>query len=180
MEKPTIAVFFFLFIHITDSGSCRCKNFENNIYQFTITITGYKPFYTLGVFSPNGMFYETSNVANGQNAAELGTNFAFNVHSGFYECLPGNKVHVTCFGYLYQTNDSAVLKTNGAIGVHDYELQFLQNDNRQCNGTFSYALYTTGVNPFDSTNTPLAISANNSVTGQLFNGRYFNFPTSTN
>jgi hypothetical protein len=173
MEKSTIALFFLLFIHIATSASCKCKNFENNIYQLNTTVTGFQPFYTLQTLLPNGVIYETANVANGQNAAEFGVNLSFNVHGGYYECLSGNIVHVVTYGYVYKTSELAILQTNGAIAVHYYNLQFLKNDNRQCTGTLSFAFYQTGVNPFDTTNIPLLKSLNNTLTCELLNGRGF-------
>jgi len=173
IHKQIIPLFLFIFtINCNcDATSCRCKNFENNIYQLTTTVTNQQPFYTFIVLLSNGIYYETSNIANGQNAAELASEIPFGIHNGFYSCLPGNKLRLTSFGYIYKQIDNPLISTNGATGLHYYDLQFLNNDNRQCTGLFSFALYTIGTNPFDSTNNSLLKSTNNTVTGQLFNGR---------
>jgi len=38
MQMQIIALLFILFINITDSASCKCKNDKNNIYQLTTII----------------------------------------------------------------------------------------------------------------------------------------------
>ncbi len=55
MQMQIIALLFILFINITDSTSCKCKNDENNIYQLTTIIKYLQPFYPISPSLPNDM-----------------------------------------------------------------------------------------------------------------------------
>ena len=72
-----------------------CESYANNIYQVQATFASYQPFYFFMIFFPNGLLYETSNIANGLNADALGVNLQFAPHIGFYECLNSSTVHIT-------------------------------------------------------------------------------------
>ena len=179
MQKRLIALLLLLCIYSADCVSCNCKKFENSVYQVTITLSSFQPFYGLLTMYPNGIYYQTNNIANGNHTAEVGINAAFNLHSGFYECSSNNTITLIAFGYIYQTNDVPVLKANGVIGVDETHLQFLNNDNRECTGTFKFGFYTTGSNPFDSSNIPLSVSPVATLTCQYLSGRGFRLPPTT-
>ena len=46
---------------------------------------------------------ETNNIANGQNVAEAGYEVKYNVHQGYFDCLRGNRLRITDFGYVYKS-----------------------------------------------------------------------------
>jgi hypothetical protein len=164
------------FLHVGVSNSTRCEHFENRVYQLTDQLPGAKPFFSLLTLSSNRLVTETNNIANGQNQAELGLDIQFNVHQGNYDCLSGNRLRITDFGYVYKSNSSDVLKENGATAMHQYKLTFLDNSYKRCVGTLKFAFFRTGSDPTDPQNQPLLPAAVANVTCKLFNGKNFQWP----
>lgn len=152
------------FVHADCSS---CDAYVNKIYHVQTIFASYQPFYFFMIYLPNGMLYETSDIANGLNADALGVDLQFAPHVGFYECLNATTVHVTDFGYIYKSNEIAVLTSNGHFAFHDYYFYFLNNDNKDCFGLLRYKFYLTGTNPFDKNNAPNYIGLTAAATCHL-------------
>lgn len=182
IEKQLIALFLVSIVVISNtesaSVSCKCTDLDNTFYKVKITKYGYLPYYSFLTLLPNGIFIETVNIANGNNAAQIGFNVEFNVHTGTYECLTGNQVRFLTTGFIYKSNVSEVLKDNGAIGVHEYDVQFGNNKKQKGSGTFRFSFYDVDSDPFNKKNTPVLISPTFDITCQLLNGLGVILPTS--
>jgi len=150
-----------------------CKQFENKIYQVTVTFPSLQPLFVGVRLRPNGMFDEICNIGNGNNEAELGANFGLSTRVGYYKCLPNNKMRITGYGYLYKNPDISFLATNGAVVMHDFSLQF-DNSGKTLTGNVTFAAFTSGTNPFDMDNVPIMPGPIGVVTGELlrFRARY--------
>ena len=150
-----------------------CKPFENKIYQLTVTFPGAVPLYAGLRLLPNGMFDEIFSIANGNNAAEVGANFALSNRYGYYKCLSNNQMRLTGYGFLYKTADVPFLATNGADVTHDYRFQF-DSTGRTLTGKVRFGVYTAGSDPFDTNNVAVFPGPIGDVKGELlkFRARY--------
>ncbi|CAF1409320.1 unnamed protein product [Rotaria sordida] len=141
----------------------------------TYAVSGLQPAYSLVTFVENGIVFETQNTANGNSAPSFGIEVKLGIHSGYYECLGRNRVHLTDIGYVYKTNALPVLKSNGAIAIHDFYLTF-SRDFKTYAGMAKYAFFTTGSNPFRKGNVPTYVSSTANVTGELLEERNYKWP----
>jgi len=173
MNKQFIILFFLSLTFDIDDVNGQCEFYENNIYQLKATFDKYVPFYFFMIFLPNGLVYETSSIANGLNADALGVNIQFAPHIGFYECLNSSTVHITDFGYIYKSDEVAVLTSNGHFAFHDYYLYFSNNDNKLCIGQLRYKFYLTGTNPFDINNIPNYLGPTANITCELIGDGHY-------
>ncbi|CAF0880232.1 unnamed protein product [Adineta steineri] len=172
-----IILSFLLFSIVVQDINGGCEVFQNNIYQVQATFATYQPFYFTMMFLPNGVLYEISDIANGLNADALGVNLQFAPHIGFYECLNSSTVHITDFGYIYKSDEVAVLTSNGHFAFHDYFFYFANNDNKNCVGQLRYKFYLTGTNPFDPTNIPNYFGPTAGIVCQLVGAGHYTWPT---
>ena len=179
MQKQLLALYILLFVLAANAATpyCDCKDFANTIYQTKNVMDGLQPFASFLTFLSNGMVMETMNIANGNNKDQVGFDVQFNVHTGTYECLSCNQIRVIVSGFIYKSNYPAILQKDGAIGVHQYDLQF-SNNRKKCKGTSRFNFYEIGTDPFASGNKPTLTSSAFNVTGQDYNGLGFNLPTS--
>jgi hypothetical protein len=168
---------FLVFISFNDRQCTRCTDFYNQVYQVNVTFPGLKSFYGTITLLPNNMFLDTHSISNGHAEAEVGFNVEFSVHAGQYKCLSDNRVRLTGIGYVFKTNETQVLRENGATAVHRYRLNFLNGSNKQCVGTLQFAFYVTGTNPFNSSDPALSTSPVGNVTCESINVGNFQLPT---
>ena len=160
-----------IFIEI-DSNSCRL--FENRLYQIKGQFPGLKEFYGLMTLLPNGNYFQTFNIANGNNELEVGFNFQSNTHQGHYKCLSGNRLKLTNIGFIYKTNQSiSILEENGALSLLQYRIQFLDGTNRRGQGNIRFSFFQTGINPFNPRNQPILNGPIGNLTCEIFNSRNY-------
>jgi hypothetical protein len=171
MQKQLIFFLFSLIYIVNGDGNnnyqySNCKRFENKVYQLNVTYPDKTTFYTSLRLLPNGLFDEISSIANGNNLAELGTNFAFSNSNGYYKCLRKNDLRLTAFGYVYETPSVSYLSDNGAVIIYDYYFNFYNND-KTFTGSVKYAIFKSGTNPFTTTDKPVSEGDIGTVQGQL-------------
>jgi hypothetical protein len=178
MQIHFIVLFLLTIISIIDGNNTNCTSYENNIYQITTNFPNYQPYYILLTLLSNGIFFEETNIQNGQSSAELGVHLVFGTRTGYYECLDAYTVHLTNFGYIFKTYEVPVLATNGAIIIQDYYLYFENNNTALCTGTLRSAFFTTGTNPLDDQNSPTQLDPIRNLTCVLLSGRHYIWPAS--
>lgn len=146
--------------------SSSCKRLENRIYLLNVTFPGLVPLYAAIRLLPNGAFDEIFSVGGGNNAAEVGVNFALSHRFGIYKCISKTVFRATGFGFLYKTAEVEFLKVNGATVIHDYEFRFSTND-KTLSGVVKFGVFVNGINPFTTKENPVFEGPIGKVTGQL-------------
>lgn len=157
--------------------SSSCKRFENRFYHVKVTFPGLVPLFAAIHLLPNGQFDEIFSTAGGNNAAEVGVNFAMSHRFGIYTCVSRTVFRATGFGFLYKTAGVEFLQENGATVIHDYEFRFGTND-QTFTGVVKFAVFKNGVNPFTTKDAPVFVGPVGNVTGQLLPiARFFDLST---
>jgi hypothetical protein len=175
MQKESIIVLLSLIYIINgdnDYGSSNCKRFENKIYQVSVTFPGLETFYAGLRLLPNNQFDEIFGIAGGNNAAEVGVDFALSSRVGNYKCLSRNYMRLTGFGFLYKTAGVPFLADSGANVMHDYYFSFY-NNYRNCKGVVKYAVFKSGTNPFTTNDQPVFEGPIGNVTCEIFKFRSY-------
>jgi hypothetical protein len=149
-----------------------CRQYENKIYRLKFTFSDSEPAYSTLRLNSFGGFDELSNIANGNNKAELGESFAFSSRVGYYKCLRGNDMRLTSIGYLYKTEDVEFLKVNGATVVVDYYLRFT-NSGKKFTGSVKFVAFESGTDPFKTNDEPAYESKVGKVQGELLKFRSY-------
>ena len=152
--------------------SSSCKRLENRIYLLTVTFPGLKPLYAAIRLLPNGAFDEIFSTAGGNNAAEVGVDFAMSHRFGTYTCVSKTVFRATGLGFLYKTAGVDFLKDNGATVFHDYEFRFSTND-KTLSGVVKFGVFPNGKNPFTTKDTPVFEGPIGQVKGELLPVRRF-------
>ncbi|CAF1384609.1 unnamed protein product [Adineta ricciae] len=168
MLKYTIIIFVVLIIVFSTNGQVNnCVSYENNIYQVTTTFPNYKSFYSMITLLPKGLSYEVISIAMGMNEAELGLNLKVSTLIGQYQCGNTSSVYLKSVGYLFKSDETAILPTMDRISRHDYYLNFSANDSTICTGQVTYTYFQTGSNPYISSNKPIFTFAHGNITCSL-------------
>ena len=174
MQKKIVSFALLLFfVSIIVGNRSNCKRYENKVYRLTHVFPGKQPFYSFLRFSPNGMFEEFYNIANGNNGLELGANYSVSSLIGYYSCPTSKKMYSTGLGFLYKNEGIPFLKKNGGTGTVDSYFRF-SDDRKKLRGKRLDAVYETGTDVFDEANQPVFRSNISIITGQRvkFRRRY--------
>ena len=171
MQKQLIFLLISLvyIVHCGDNDSYQsinCKRLENKIYLLKVTFPDLQPLYAALRLLPYGTFDELFSIAGGNNAAEVGANFAMSNRFGYYKCLKNNYFRGTGLGFLYETVDVPFLKDNGATVTHDYHFRF-SHDYKNCTGLVKFGVYKCGTDPFKTYDKPVYEGKIGKVTCEL-------------
>ncbi|CAF1565303.1 unnamed protein product [Adineta steineri] len=174
ISKQMIIIIILILISIVNGSryNYNCHQYENRVYQLTVTFPDKEPLYCALRLQTHGMFDELFSIAGGNNAAELGSSFALSNRVGYYKCLAGNKMHLTGLGYLYKTEDVEFLKENGAVVIHDYSFRF-HNNGKKLTGQVKFAVFKNGENPFTTNDKPVFVGDIGQVKGELLKYREY-------
>lgn len=162
-----------LFINKINSNN-NCQSYENNIYQITTNFDNYKPYFILLTLLSNGIFFEETNIQNGQSSAELGIHLNFGTRTGYYQCFNNNTLYLTNFGFIYKNIELDILSNNGVLILQDYYLNF--QNNSICIGQLKSSYYSVHTNPFDNNTFPIYIYPIRNLTCELLSGRHYIWP----
>jgi hypothetical protein len=135
---------------ITDAQkalSTSCAAYVNKIYQIKVTFPDKVPLYAILRLLPNGAFDELFSIANGNNTAEVGVDFALSNRVGYYLCSSPVDMYLTGLGFLYKTAGISFLEKIGAVVINDYAFRF-SADGKTGFGTVIFAVFSSGTNPF--------------------------------
>ena len=168
-------IIFFLFLSITSGigasySTSSCSWYVNKIYQLKVTFPGKVPLYAAVRLLSNGAFDEIFSIANGNNEAEVGANFALSNRFGYYRCSNSKEMKLTGFGFLYKSDSLPFLAVNGATVMHDYAFRF-SHDRKSLSGKVRFAVFHAGTNPFDRGAQPVHEGPIGDVTGELITFR---------
>ena len=154
----------------SSSSSYSCSWYANKIYQLKVTFPGKVPLYAAVRFLTHGAFDELFSIANGNNAAEVGADFALSNRCGYYRCPSSRRVTLTGFGFLYKSDSLPFLAENGATVMHDYDFNF-SSDGKSLTGKVRFAVFRAGTNPFTRGAQPVFEGPLGDVTGELITFR---------
>ena len=87
-----------------DGGIVNYSAFKSIAYQVTTAFPNLKPYFMLLTLLSDGVFFEETNIQNGQSSAELGVRLEVGTRTGYYECIDENTIELTDFGYIFRTN----------------------------------------------------------------------------
>lgn len=160
IQRPIVLLLLISWISITDAqkknSDSQCSRYVNKIYQIKVTFPDKVPLYAILRLLPNGAFDELFSIANGNNAAEVGVDFALSNRVGYYRCSTLTEMQLTGLGFLYKTEGVPFLKVNGAVVIHDYAFRF-SDDGKRGQGTVKFAVFPSGTNPFAADAIPVHI-----------------------
>ncbi|UJR18576.1 hypothetical protein I4U23_005483 [Adineta vaga] len=168
-----IILMTFIIIFVIDGQVNNCISYENNIYQVTTTFPNYKSFYSMITLLPKGLSYEVLNIAMGMNEAELGLDLQVSTHIGQYQCANKSSVYLRSVGYLFKSDETAILPTTDRISRHDYYLDFNDNNSTTCTGQVTYTYFQTGSNPYISSNKPIFTFSSGNISCVLLPRKHY-------
>jgi hypothetical protein len=151
------------------STNTNCKRFENKVYQLNITFPNGTAIFAALRLLPNGAFDIFDNIEGGDSFLEFGLNISTGNIIGYYKCPNKNNLRLTGIQYIYQTEVLSGLQ-NGGVASQDYYL-FLSKNDQFCTGSVRIAIYTSGINPFATKNTPLYQSPTGTIQCELLKFR---------
>ncbi|CAF1372339.1 unnamed protein product [Adineta ricciae] len=179
MRRQLIVSWLLSFAITVDGGIVNCSAFENIIYQVTTAFPDFKPYFMLLTLLSGGVFFEETNIQNGQSSAELGVRLEFGTRTGYYECIDENTIELTDFGYIFRISKLPALGGNDAFIIQTYHFYFQNTSYDKCTGYIQSAYFTPGQDPFDTQNIPIYTEADRNLTCELLSGRHYRWPPNT-